>query len=232
MPGSRPRTTRLLRGRDDVRSGRERAPHRDGGSTAVGEPTPARTFSGRFLILTLVAVLIVFLAAPTTKIYLEQRAEIAALERSITDMQAEQDSLEHQVEQWSDETYVQQQARDRLLYVMPGERSYLVVGAEEMDGAVVDSSAAQVEADQPAWVDALWASVVASAYAQPEDAGAAGTTGGAPDPGAAAVPESTDGARATPGPQDTPGSGDGTGGETPGDEPQDAATETSGQAAE
>ncbi|MEX5299281.1 septum formation initiator family protein [Kocuria sp. CPCC 205292] len=172
MPAPRPRTTRLLGGRDAAQGtrGRDAGPAggSGGGSSAVGSPVPARTFSGRFLILTLVAVLIVFLAAPTTKIFLEQRAEIAQLERAIADMEAQKASLEDQVDQWSDETYVQQRARDRLLYVMPGERSYLVVGAEEMDGAVVDSSAAQVEAEKPAWVDALWQSVVASAY---EDAG-------------------------------------------------------------
>ncbi|MEX5259199.1 septum formation initiator family protein [Kocuria sp. CPCC 205263] len=186
MPAPRPRTTRLLGGRDAAPGTRGRdggtggGPGHGpgGGSSAVGSPVPARTFSGRFLILTLVAVLIVFLAAPTTKIFLEQRAEIAQLERAIADMEAQQASLEDQVDQWSDETYVKQQARDRLLYVMPGERSYLVVGAEEMDGAVVDSSAAQVEAEKPAWVDALWQSVVASAY---EDARPAAGTGAAGD---------------------------------------------------
>ncbi|TDL42494.1 FtsB family cell division protein [Kocuria rosea] len=186
MPAPRPRTTRLLGGRDAAPGTRGRdggtggGPGHGpgGGSSAVGSPVPARTFSGRFLILTLVAVLIVFLAAPTTKIFLEQRAEIAQLERAIADMEAQQASLEDQVDQWSDETYVKQRARDRLLYVMPGERSYLVVGAEEMDGAVVDSSAAQVEAEKPAWVDALWQSVVASAY---EDARPAAGTGAAGD---------------------------------------------------
>jgi cell division protein FtsB len=186
MPAPRPRTTRLLGGRDAAPGTRGRdggtgggpGNGTGGGSSAVGSPVPARTFSGRFLVLTLVAVLIVFLAAPTTKIFLEQRAEIAQLERAIADMEAQRASLEDQVDQWSDETYVKQRARDRLLYVMPGERSYLVVGAEEMDGAVVDSSAAQVEAEKPAWVDALWQSVVASAY---EDARPAAGTGATED---------------------------------------------------
>lgn len=162
MPAPRSRSARPAGGREPARGGR--GPRPQTGSSAVGEPEPARSFSGRFLVLTLVAVLIVFLAAPTTKIWLEQRAEIAALEESIAEMRAREDSLEQQVDQWSDETYVRQQARDRLLYVMPGERSYLVVGAEQMEGAVVDSSAAQVEAERPAWVDALWQSVVAAAH--------------------------------------------------------------------
>lgn len=204
MPASRPRTTRLLGGRDATRGTRAGQPQGPGGSTAVGPPTPARTFSGRLLALTLVAVLIVFLAAPTTKIWLEQRAEIAGLERAITDMEDERASLQDRVDQWSDETYVKQQARDRLLYVMPGERSYLVVGADEMDGAVVDSSAAQIEADKPPWVDALWQSVVASAY---EDAGASAGDG-------------------------APGRTQETAPAAPTDEPQDAATDSRGTAAE
>ena len=220
MPASRPPTTRLLGGRDAARSRAERAPRQQTGSTAVGTPTPARTFSGRFLALTLVAVLIVFLAAPTTKIWLEQRAEIAALERSIADMQAEQASLEHQVDQWSDETYVKQQARDRLLYVMPGERSYLVVGAEEMEGAVVDSSAAQVEADKPAWVDALWQSVVASAY--DDTTGTPGATGDAQQSESTGGSGSTGSSTST-APEATTGADD---------QPQDAAMDSRGTAAE
>ncbi|MGX5359331.1 FtsB family cell division protein [Kocuria sp. KH4] len=238
MPAPRPRTTRLLGGRDAAPG--TRGP--GGGSSAVGAPTPARTFSGRFLLLTLVTVLIVFLAAPTTKIWLEQRAEIAALEQSIADMEAEQASLQDRVDQWSDETYVKQQARDRLLYVMPGERSYLVVGAEEMEGAVVDSSAAQVEAEKPAWVDALWQSVVASAYedapAAPEALGTEDTSGsGDPDPtdgaGATGAAEDAGGAEDAGTPVPADGAAEGSPAPTGGtDEPQDAATDSRGTAAE
>ncbi|MGQ1798118.1 FtsB family cell division protein [Kocuria oceani] len=248
MPAPRPRTTRLLGGRDAAQGAAPGTRGPGGGSSAVGSPTPARTFSGRFLLLTLVAVLIVFLAAPTTKIWLEQRAEIAALEQSIADMEAEQASLEDRVDQWSDETYVKQQARDRLLYVMPGERSYLVVGAEEMEGAVVDSSAAQVEAEKPAWVDALWDSVVASAYednaAAPETLGTEDATGadettdstdstgtGTTDGTGAA--EDTGGAADAGTPVPADGAAEGNPAPTGGtDEPQDAATDSRGTAAE
>jgi cell division protein FtsB len=266
MPAPRPRTTRLLGGRDAAPGTRGRdggtggGPGHGpgGGSSAVGSPVPARTFSGRFLILTLVAVLIVFLAAPTTKIFLEQRAEIAQLERAIAAMEAQQASLEDQVDQWSDETYVKQQARDRLLYVMPGERSYLVVGAEEMDGAVVDSSAAQVEAEKPAWVDALWQSVVASAYEDARPAagtGAAGDTdadgepAGSEDADTDAEPGGTDepAAPGQPGTTDEPGAGQDPGTTEQAEQteqsvpaapadgagaPQDAATDSRGSAAE
>lgn len=240
MPAPRPRTTRLFGGQGSARGTRGRDGGAGGGSSAVGSPTPARTFSGRFLVLVLVAVLIVFLAAPTTKIFLEQRTEIAQLERAIADMEAQKASLEDQVDQWSDETYVKQQARDRLLYVMPGERSYLVVGAEEMDGAVVDSSAAQMEAAQPAWVDALWHSVVASAY---EDAAPAGGAGSAEDTGGTEDAGSTeDTGRAdeptAPGGTDEPGTAEQTEQTVPDapaagtDEPQDAATDNRGSPAE
>ncbi|WP_082157448.1 septum formation initiator family protein [Kocuria sp. SM24M-10] len=259
MPAPRPRTTRLLGGRDAAQGAAPGTRRPGGGSSAVGSPTPARTFSGRFLLLTLVAVLIVFLAAPTTKIWLEQRAEIAALEQSIADMEAEQASLEDRVDQWSDETYVKQQARDRLLYVMPGERSYLVVGAEEMEGAVVDSSAAQVEAEKPAWVDALWDSVVASAYedaaAAPETLGTEDTTGTADTTGTdettgtdstdsidstgtgttdgTGAAEDTGGAADAGTPVPADGAAEGTPAPTGGtDEPQDAATDSRGTAAE
>lgn len=111
-------------------------------------------------------LLIVFLAAPTTKIYLDQRAEIIALERSIQQNQASRDDLEHKVSLWDDSEYVRQQARQRLMLVDPGQRSYMVVGADDIGQQAPRSSAVQEEADNAAWADAVWESVLDAAWPQ------------------------------------------------------------------
>lgn len=123
----------------------------------------------RLLLAAATVLLIVFLAAPTTKIYLDQRAEISALERSIQQNQASRDALEHKVSLWEDPEYVRQQARQRLMMVEPGQRSYLVVGAESKGDQAPRSSAVQEEAAQAAWADALWDSVLDSGWPEERD---------------------------------------------------------------
>ncbi|WP_369066631.1 FtsB family cell division protein [Kocuria carniphila] len=139
-----------------------------GGSSTVTAPTPAHSFNGRLIALIVVATLILFLAAPTAKIFFDQRAQIAALEESIAAKEQEQQQLKLQEERWGDDAYVEQQARERMFYVMPGERAYLVLGAEQTGRQAAESSAEQVEAGKPAWADGLWQSVVDSAFPRSE----------------------------------------------------------------
>lgn len=144
----------------------DRDPHEartDHGATdPVNAGTVLRGFGARrrMLLVIVTLLLMVFLAAPTTKIYLDQRAEIRSLEQSIEDNRTTRDELSDEVALWEDPAYVRQQARDRLLMVEPGQRSYLVVGADTMGDEAPESSAVQEEADRPAWADALWGSVM------------------------------------------------------------------------
>ncbi|MBT2548386.1 septum formation initiator family protein [Arthrobacter sp. ISL-65] len=141
------------------------------GSSAVtaGEgnldPVPAKAFSGRMLALAVVMVAITIMLAPTVKIFIDKRAEIAALESDISDSKAEQDNLKRQVSRWQDPNYVKQQARDRINMVMPGETGYWVFGSDLPAGASGSQpSAAETQdpADVP-WVDSLWESIRRSA---------------------------------------------------------------------
>lgn len=135
-----------------------------GGSSMLAAPTPAHSFNGRLVALIVVATLIVFLAAPTAKIFLDQRTQISALQQSIAHDQERQQQLKREEQLWGDDSYVEQQARERMTYVMPGENAYLVLGAQPGVRQSVESSAEQVEAGKPAWADGLWQSVVDSAY--------------------------------------------------------------------
>lgn len=162
--------------------------------------------SRRRLLLVLVTfLLIVFLAAPTTKIYLDQRAEMQALEQSISENQTERDDLKRQVQLWEDPEYIRQQARERLLMVEPGQRSYLVVGGDTVGDQAPQSSAVQEEADRAAWADALWDSVLDAGWPQertsPSQAENFPQLGGGTEP--SATPEPTDESTATEQEQDT-----------------------------
>lgn len=172
--------------------------------SASTDPTrqslPAGVLSGfgsrrRLLLAVVTVLLIVFLAAPTTKIYLDQRAEIQTLQQSISENQSSRDDLKHQVQLWEDPEYIRQQARERLLMVEPGQRSYLVVGAEAVGDQAPQSSAIQEEADRAAWADALWGSVLDAGWPQertsPSQAENFPQLGGAPEPEQTPEPTST-----------------------------------------
>ncbi|MDJ0351955.1 septum formation initiator family protein [Pseudarthrobacter sp. PH31-O2] len=138
------------------------------GAEAGGEhldPVPAKAFSGRMLALLVVMIAITIMLAPTVKIFIEKRGEIAELQADISAKQSQQNELKRQVSRWQDPNYVKQQARDRINMVMPGETGYWVFGSDLPAGAGSGAAGAQSQQD-PAelpWVDSLWDSIRRSA---------------------------------------------------------------------
>jgi cell division protein FtsB len=138
---------------------------RAGVPEAEATPVPAKAFSGRMLALALVMVAITIMLAPSVKIFIDKRAEIADLQADIAAKQAKQTDLKRQVSRWQDPNYVKQQARDRINMVMPGETGYWVFGGDLPAGSTGSGDAAGTVAD-PAnlpWVDSLWESITRSA---------------------------------------------------------------------
>ncbi|WP_427133322.1 FtsB family cell division protein [Pseudarthrobacter sp. S9] len=129
------------------------------------DPVPAKAFSGRLLALGVVMIAITIMLAPTVKIFLDKRAEIAGLQADIAAKQSQQNDLKRQVSRWQDPNYVKQQARDRINMVMPGETGYWVFGSDlpaAQSGGAAGAASAQHPANLP-WVDALWESIRRSA---------------------------------------------------------------------
>jgi cell division protein FtsB len=127
----------------------------------VVEPVPARNFSGRSVALLVVLFVAAVLLAPTLRIFLDQQAELRAVQDEITTQREEQRQLTAEIARWDDPAYIQQQARDRFNLVMPGEKAYMVIGGDEAaeDPVPPPASPGQVNPDMP-WADALWDSVV------------------------------------------------------------------------
>ena len=118
-------------------------------------PVPARAFSGRMLALAVVLVAITVMLAPTVRVFLNQRAEISALEADIAAKRAEQEGLRQEISRWEDPNYVKQQARDRINMVMPGETSYWVFGDAGSPSAASSGLSAQGDQAQP-WLAEFW----------------------------------------------------------------------------
>lgn len=117
--------------------------------------------STRLLILFIVLFAIAVTLAPPTQHYFAQRAQISALEASVDSNQKKLEEARAELERWRDPDYIRSQARQRLHFVLPGERQYIILGAQSrLD--VGASTAAPVNQDFPlgvAWYSRIISSI-------------------------------------------------------------------------
>lgn len=115
-----------------------------------------------FTIATLmVLVLTVVVLAPSLRIFVQQQQQIAQLRADVQAQKNGVKDLKGERARWSDPSYVEAQARERLNYVYPGEYSYLVID----DGKTSTTSdgqpiSATVQSTQVDWVRMLLSSVL------------------------------------------------------------------------
>jgi cell division protein FtsB len=113
-------------------------------------------FSWFSLVMLGLVVMGVLVVAPTLHLYVDQQHQIARLEQANAATQAQVSDLKKQAADWSDPDYIRAQARQRLLFVMPGETSYLVIDdrppAPKKDDAPVSSSIQTTKSD---WLTSL-----------------------------------------------------------------------------
>ena len=125
-------------------------------------------FSGFSIVMLGLIVLAVVVLAPSLKLIIEQRQEIAALQQTVSDQQRDVEALTAQRERWNDRSYIVSQARDRLYYVMPGEVSYLVIN--DLPEPVADDSGQPVSEELGTtatdWVHTLFTSVMTAGLAE------------------------------------------------------------------
>ncbi|MEV5848729.1 septum formation initiator family protein [Streptomyces sp. NPDC051985] len=130
----------------------------------LGEQTAARVYrsqtrrqarrsrlTGRAALLAIVlCTMIVALAYPMRQ-YVSQRAEIADLERQQQQARQRVEQLRDVKARWQDDAYAEQQIRQRLHYVMPGETGYIVIDP----GTAKQAHAYLGAADRP-WYANVW----------------------------------------------------------------------------
>jgi len=125
-----------------------------------------------FTIMTLaIIVLFIVVLAPSLRIWVDQRQEIAALEAEVAAANEELEELEDERARWDDPNYVETQARERLYYVKPGEFSYLVID----DGATVTTPGGVPISDELQTTEVDWVKTMLSSVLT------AGLTDAAPD---------------------------------------------------
>jgi cell division protein FtsB len=120
---------------------------------------PRRAVTGRALVLgTLVVLLLVLLASPLHR-YFASRSDVQHAAQQLRDDQAQLVEMNKQLKRWSDPGYIQQQARVRLQYAMPGDTVYIVTGANHPSDIITSTGKTKAKPADDTWNKRLWETV-------------------------------------------------------------------------
>ncbi|MHB1066539.1 MAG: FtsB family cell division protein [Candidatus Nanopelagicales bacterium] len=123
-------------------------------SRPAGAPAVRPSFTGRAVILAVVAAILLVALAVPVRAWFAQRATIAALRAEVELAQQQVAELQVSKERWEDPAFVAAEARRRLHFVLPGEVGFVTLGSGE--GPAAEAEAA---ADQGPWYSELWAAL-------------------------------------------------------------------------
>ncbi len=87
--------------------------------------------SGRAMTLVLVLFLLSWMLAPPSQRYFAQRAQINAVRAEVSANNQTLADAARQLQFWKEPDYIKTQARERLHFVLPGERQYIVTDTGE-----------------------------------------------------------------------------------------------------
>jgi cell division protein FtsB len=118
-----------------------------------------RRNSGRALALWAVFFILALAIAPPVKHYFSQRAQISALNVQLSLDYKALDAARKELLQWQNPEYVKSQARERLHFVLPGERQYIVTQDENPTDSTSVAKVASKLADGQPWYSRLVASI-------------------------------------------------------------------------
>ncbi|QIM21689.1 septum formation initiator family protein [Phycicoccus sp. HDW14] len=115
----------------------------------------------RGVVLAAIGVFITVLLASSVAAWVHQRGQIAALREKVASQEADVAGLRAERERWNDPAYVEQQARQRLKFVRPGERSYTVLDPQPAspDTPTIAGPGADEPASTLPWYSTVWQSV-------------------------------------------------------------------------
>ena len=127
-------------------------------------PSSRRRVRSNARPLALITIVFIFklTLAPPIKNYFTQRAQISALKSQVASDQTALEKALAELSTWQDPNYVKSQARERLHFVMPGERQYIVTGTDITKSQPQTTQIASQLPEGAPWYTKLIASVTES----------------------------------------------------------------------
>jgi cell division protein FtsB len=135
-------------------------PDRAPSPTSSTPPRPARPplrptkLTGRAALLAVVMCAIALSLAYPVREYIGQRRQIDQLLATQQSLSQQVKNLQAEQKQFSDPSYIEQQARDQLHYCMTGEKCYVIIG----NSPAPDAGPAKTTT-ATSWYSKLWGSV-------------------------------------------------------------------------
>ena len=118
-----------------------------------------RRTSNRVLALSAILFLLTLTIAPPVKHYFTQRAQISALKSQLAADNSALQKAREELMLWQDPEFVKAQARERLHFVLPGERQYIVINDSTTDTNNGTTKIASALTDGQPWYARLIASI-------------------------------------------------------------------------
>ena len=118
-----------------------------------------RRTSNRVLALSAIFFILALTIAPPVKNYFTQRAQISALKAQLSADNTALQKAREELLLWQDPEYIKSQARERLHFVLPGERQYIVTDGENNPQQNGTTKIASSLADGQPWYSRLIASI-------------------------------------------------------------------------
>jgi len=118
-----------------------------------------RRTSNRFLALSAILFFLALAIAPPVKNYFTQRAQISALKSQLSADNVALQKAREELLLWQDPDFVKTQARERLHFVLPGERQYIVTETNSDGTQKSTTKIATSLVDGQPWYSRLIASI-------------------------------------------------------------------------
>jgi cell division protein FtsB len=118
-----------------------------------------RRTSNRILALSAIFFVLALTIAPPVKHYFTQRAQINALKAQLSADNTALQKAREELLLWQDPEYIKSQARERLHFVLPGERQYIVTDGQTNTSQNGSTKIASSLADGQPWYARLIASI-------------------------------------------------------------------------
>jgi cell division protein FtsB len=120
------------------------------------------SLTARAAILAIAVASVAFALALPFKVWVAQRGHIASSQAQTREQERRVAALQRQTQRWNDPAYVEQQARLRLHYAMPGEKTYVVLGTPKSHRQHHQATAPGGPTLTGPWYSRLWQSVEAA----------------------------------------------------------------------